>query len=328
MKPKLYIMIGLPGSGKDTLANKIKEVNKTKNILLSSDDIRNELFGWEDQSKNGCVFEEMNKRCKEALISGSNVIYNATNLNKKRRMALINEMNKYADVDAILCLCPIGTIFERNFTRFERHIPEDKLFQMFRTMDIPMKYEGYENIYYINTDKRYSFHEMRKWFLEIGKNYDQQNEHHNATVQDHLLLTAKKAFELSQDENLYEAGRFHDIGKPYSREWNETKQKYTYYEHHRISAYLYLLYLTYAFDIDVYNTETHLYSDIDDKNMVDLKKFSNEVLEIATLIYHHMDKFIANLDTTKKLLGETLYHKLEILMEADAYREETNNGEK
>ena len=77
------------------------EVDRLKNIILSSDDIRTEIFGWEDQSKNGRVFEEMNKRCKEYLSKGFNVIYNATNLNKKRRMALINEMKKYANIQAV-----------------------------------------------------------------------------------------------------------------------------------------------------------------------------------------------------------------------------------
>lgn len=304
-KPDLYIMIGLPGSGKDTIANSILLSNDST-ILLSSDDIRVELFGWEDQSKNSIVFDEMNKRCKNNLISGYNVIYNATNLNKKRRIGLINEMKKYANINAILCLCPIGTIFERNFTRFERHIPEDKLFQMFRTMDIPMKYEGYDNIYFANTDNRFDNLRICDWILSIGKGYDQQNEHHNATVEEHLLLTAKKAFELSQDENLYEAGRFHDIGKPYSREWNETKQKYTYYEHHRMSAYLYLLYSSYILEVN---------------NKSKLILIPDNILEVSTLIYHHMDKFIANLDKTKELLGDDLYHKLEFLMEADSYRE-------
>ena len=196
----LYIMIGLPGSGKDTVIKNItknmSEDEKLKTIILSSDDIRIELFGWEDQTKNGIVFQEMNKRCKERLSLGWNVIYNATNLNKKRRMALINEMKKYFNnVYAILCLCPLGTIYERNFIRAERHIPEDKLLQMFKTMDIPLKYEGYDKIFFINTDNRYKSQEMIDWFLEIGRNYDQNNEHHNNTVQEHLLLTAQMAFE-------------------------------------------------------------------------------------------------------------------------------------
>ena len=84
MKPNLYIMIGLPGSGKDTIAKQIQAVDRLKNVVLSSDNIRMELFGWEDQSKNGRVFEEMNKRCKEYLYKGFNVIYNATNLSKKK----------------------------------------------------------------------------------------------------------------------------------------------------------------------------------------------------------------------------------------------------
>lgn len=305
----LYIMIGLPGSGKDTVIKNItknmSEDEKLRTIILSSDDIRIELFGWEDQTKNGIVFQEMNKRCKEMLSLGWNVIYNATNLNKKRRMALINEMKKYFNnVYAVLCLCPLGTIYERNFIRVERHIPEDKLLQMFKTMDIPLKYEGYDKIFFINTDNRYKSQEMIDWFLEIGRNYDQNNEHHNNTVQEHLLLTAQMAFEYSQDEDLYEAGRFHDIAKPYSREWNEEKQKYTYYEHHRMSSYLYLLYYIY------------------DNNILGLQEIPKDALKISTLIYHHMDKFIGNLEKTKELFGDKLYQDLEILMKADAYREE------
>lgn len=305
----LYIMIGLPGSGKDTaiktILNDITPEKQLETIVLSSDDVRKELFGWEDQTKNGLVFQEMNKRCKEALINNKNVIYNATNLNKKRRISLIREMKKYINnVYAVLCLCPVGTIYDRNFTRYERHIPEDKLLQMFRMMDVPLMYEGYEKIFFINTDSRYNYEEMISWYLDIGNGYDQQNEHHNATVQEHLLLTAQMAFKYSQDENLYEAGRFHDIAKPYSREWNEEKQKYTYYEHHRMSAYLYLLY--YIYDNKIYG----------------LQEIPEDALEISTLIYHHMDKFVGNLEKTKELLGDDLYKKLEILMKADAYREE------
>lgn len=308
-KPNLYIMVGLPGSGKDTVAKSVQHqlnIDKIPCIILSSDDIRVELFGYEDQTNNSLVFEEMSKRCKEALKNGTNVIYNATNLNRKKRKGLINEMKKFANISSILCLAPIGTLFERNLMRPERHIPEDKLLQMIRTIDVPLQYEGYETIYFINTDNLSNSEDMAEWFKTIGENYDQQNEHHNETLLGHLKTTMDKVKELApDDETLQIAARLHDIGKPYVKEWNEKKQKYTYYDHHRVSAYLYLLWQTYLFDIRYSPSE--------------IEKFN---LDITSLIYHHMDKFIANLDKTKELLGEELYSKLEILMEADAFRKE------
>ena len=306
---KLYIMIGLPGSGKDFISkqivNRMSIDEKEKIKILSSDDLRIELFGFEDQTHNDIVFQKMNQRCKEYLSDGLDVIYNATNLNKKRRMSLISNMKKYYDeVYAILCLCSIGTIYERNFVRFERHIPEDKIFQMFKTMDIPLVDENYNKVYFINTDSNCNFEEMSEWIEQIGYDYDQQNEHHNEMLLNHLYTTARIALDNSQDEDICEAGRFHDIGKPYAREWNDVKNKYTYYEHHRISAYLYLLYYTCKYHID------------------DLEEIPKNILEISTLIYHHMDKFVGNLDKTKELIGDDLYKKLEILMMADEYREE------
>ena len=91
MNNTLTIMVGLPASGKDFF---IKN-NIDNALILSSDVLRVELYGYEDQTHNKEVFEEMNRRTRNAGKENKNVIYNATNINRGRRVTLAQEMQKY-----------------------------------------------------------------------------------------------------------------------------------------------------------------------------------------------------------------------------------------
>lgn len=63
---KLFMMIGLPASGKSTIA---KEISKSEDaIIVSSDDIRKEFGNINDQSQNVKVFEEAEKRLKQNIL--------------------------------------------------------------------------------------------------------------------------------------------------------------------------------------------------------------------------------------------------------------------
>lgn len=99
-KPVFIMLIGNVGSGKSTFANELIEEYKNdssddKIIYLSSDDIREEILGSEEnQGNNSVVFEEMKKRTIDALKNGMNVVYDATNINKKRRKSLLNQLPK------------------------------------------------------------------------------------------------------------------------------------------------------------------------------------------------------------------------------------------
>lgn len=307
-KGYLYIMIGLPASGKDFMIKKMLDEGlflKNKNCtILSSDEIRVELFDWEDQTQNALVFEEMNKRCKDALSKGNTVIYNATNINRKRRTALIQMMKKYINkVFAICCLCPLGVIYERNLCRTERYIPEHKILEMLRSIDIPLRYEPFDEIFFVNTDTVGEGYKFYEWLLSIGTGYDQKNIHHNDTLLEHLKLTQKKVYEYDKEDfPLQMAGRLHDVGKPYTREWNEEKKCFTYYGHQNVSTYLVALLYTYESN--------------------DIIKLADDAMDILILIYHHMDKFCGNLEKTRLLLGEGLYKRLETLMMSDAFRKE------
>lgn len=117
MPNKLYILIGVPGVGKSTIANKLKNKNT---ICLSSDDIREEYIeNIEDYQKhNAKVFEIMNNKTFELLKEGKNVIYDATNLSRKKRKHLYNQAKKYdTEVIAYCILKPLKTILKQNNQR-------------------------------------------------------------------------------------------------------------------------------------------------------------------------------------------------------------------
>ena len=301
---KLIIMIGIPGSGKDTIIK--NSFNDT--MVVSSDEIRKELFGFENQLDNQVVFNEMNKRTKQYLENGMDVIYNATNTSKKYRKNLITEMSKYGEVDALLCICSIETILARNLTRTERRLPYDKLIGYIRNIDIPLFYEGFKHIYIIRTDN-YNYMPVllyQQYLYSIEKEYSQDNPYHEESLLEHHNTTCK--YIADNYPNDYLALRLiaslHDIGKIYTREYDDNKKYYRYFNHEKISAYIYLL-------ISIEHSD-------------EIVEISNDNLIGAALIYHHMDIYKSNLEKTKMLLGENIFNKLLILMEADKYRGESN----
>ncbi len=82
MKQIFYMMVGLPGSGKSFFAEYVYNA-----IVHSSDAIRAELLGDEgDQSQQNMVFTTLHERVLRDLADGKDVVYDATNINYKRRI--------------------------------------------------------------------------------------------------------------------------------------------------------------------------------------------------------------------------------------------------
>ena len=85
-------MVGLPGSGKSTYAKTLTLDGKPY-IIHSSDKLREELYGDAAiQGDNNKLFAELHKRIKEDLRHGENVVYDATNIKKKNRIAFLREL--------------------------------------------------------------------------------------------------------------------------------------------------------------------------------------------------------------------------------------------
>lgn len=84
--PEIIMLVGLAGAGKSTYAKTLRG----NYAIHSSDDLRKEMFGDENENSkenNEKLFTELHKRIKDDLRKGVNVIYDATNLNRKRRIA-------------------------------------------------------------------------------------------------------------------------------------------------------------------------------------------------------------------------------------------------
>lgn len=314
----LNIIIGIPGGGKSNYAKKYLLTNNS--VYLSSDDIRIELYGFEDQTHNDVVFETMKKRTLNALKEGKDVIYDATNLNKKRRSGIINEAHKLdAQIDAYLYCTPINIILERNITRAERQLPWDKLVQMIQSIEPPMYYEGFDNIYLIDGGMYNDVYDYN-FLIKECSGYSQDNPHHYETLEEHIKAVTKKAEDLGEilklrndAEILRQAARYHDFGKLYTKSFNDKKGYYVYYGHDKISTYLYLCHI-------------RKQNIIDELNRV---RLCDSHYQTAALILNHMEWYRReDMTPIKELFNDDdLYYMLELLHEADLWGRNENAKE-
>ena len=75
-----------------------------------------------------------------------NMIYDATNINYKKRMAFLQKINKM-DVEkiAIMVATPYNECLERNASR-ERQVPEEVIKRMYYNFYVPQCFEGFDDI--------------------------------------------------------------------------------------------------------------------------------------------------------------------------------------
>lgn len=307
----LHFLIGLPGSGKSTFAKKIAKDNFA--VILSSDNIRKELFGYENQDNNGKVFEVMNNRAIELLKNNIDVVYDATNLNEKKRRTIISRAkNVESKIVAYLCCTQIDKILERNLTRTERKIPWEKLELMISSINPPMYYEGFDDIYVINNGVYDNKDGYIDNLMKKCENYNQDNPYHLEPLDMHIKSVIKKVQELAKERNiegdalylLIVAAQFHDLGKIYTRKYKEDKQCSVYYGHENVSCYLFLCFVSLFFKE---------------------QKLTEELSNSAILILNHMEWYKRDdMSVIKNKIGNYLFSLLEILHEADDWGRNKN----
>lgn len=247
-KPQLYIMVGLSGAGKSTIAKEIAETEENT-IIVSSDAIREELTGKvEDQSKNEEVFKVFHKRIREALENNTNVIADATNITMRSRRAIIENV-KGIDCHKIAYLIPRP--FDQckldNLNR-QHPVPEEVLDGQLRKFQIPFYEEGWDLI------KRRDF--LRDGEITIPdislkmENFDQKNPHHTMSLLEHSDYTYKLFADKEYPMSFQLGAVLHDVGKLYCQTFDEFGTAH-YIDHDSIGSYLVLTSLDgfYYYDI-------------------------------------------------------------------------------
>lgn len=324
--PTFYILVGIPASGKTTIARDIVK-NYPNTVHVSSDDIRETMFGDASvQKENHRVFENMQAMAREALKLGNNVVYDATNLNRKRRIGLIKQLPKGVNVEAIYIHTSLEDAMLRNSKR-ARVVPENVMFRMYKNLQVPVKGEGYSKVSIIGAkpvsnandgvdllsiiEGSLDHDEIFKVLIDIFPNFadiynlPQDSSYHKYSASKHTFEVYKACLKdnpqgdtVDMDMvNVMVACLLHDIGKGLTKSFYNRKgekcEYANYYQHENVSSQMafdfYKVFPYFNVSVVYQLCEFHMY--LYDKNY--------------------------NLDKLKTLLGEGIYAKLLKLHEYD-----------
>jgi predicted kinase len=121
---RLVVLLGIPGSGKTTLAQTLAERGYKR---INADDIRHELWGDAiDQSNPEKVFAIFNARYEEMLGAGDDIVVDNTNINPKHRAPILTKARQagYQDIQLWVLDVPLELCLQGNKAR-GRNVPEE-----------------------------------------------------------------------------------------------------------------------------------------------------------------------------------------------------------
>lgn len=241
-RPRLILLVGIPGSGKTTYAKEYVE-RESNTIHLSSDGIRKELYGDESiQGDPAEVFSLMQKRAIETLNNGNDVIYDATNVTRKDRASIINICPKFIKIEAHIIWAPIEECIKRDTAR-DRTVGKAVIDKMLKRFQAPFYDECIDEIVIVKPD-------LWEWdepsytaqcFENMKIPHD--NPHHTLDVLDHCWESQRYLFNNDvTDEDLLFAALRHDVGKPYVKAFVDSKgnpcETAHYYQHQCVGTWM------------------------------------------------------------------------------------------
>lgn len=259
------MMCGLPGSLKSTYAGWLAKTKYQDAEIISSDAIRKEK-GYK-QGEIADVFSIVNHRIMNS--SHKTVIYDATNLRRKYRVALLKNIDAkfgyMVNTELIFMSIPIKICkyFNEQRSGFDM-VPDYVYDRMLRHFDLPMFEEGWNFLnvvdifdlekdcityspFFYDCNNGRLFPEYSSFSIE-DMDFDQDNPYHTLSLKEHC----NKCFEYVKKNDRYfsgyarsvieEAALFHDIGKILTKDYHDARgnpsETAHYYGHENVGAYL------------------------------------------------------------------------------------------
>lgn len=325
---KLIMLSGLPASGKSTLAKELQE--KENAVIVSSDEMRAELFGdINSQENNTELFKKAHERINGFLNEGKTVIYDATNINRKRRIHFINNEIK-ADEKVIYYMnTPFNSCVENDANR-ERTVGYEVIDKMYRNMHIPTMLEGWDEVVFVGDDKVSNTTDgelLEKYltgsgtshdelFLALGEivkefndiyNVSQDSSYHSFSISRHTYHVFKyikdsfTEYKGAHYKELLVAALFHDTGKAHCKSFynykGEEKRFASFISHENVSA-----------QIACENLTLMGYSDDFIKYVIDLVQFHMYPMKIS----EKTEKRLRNLLTDEQYKDLMFLHVADI----------------
>lgn len=287
-KPKFYMLVGLSGSGKSSY-NFGEEI-----IKISSDALRAELYGDEnDQTHNSEIFNELHKRVIKHLKNGNSVVYDATNLNARRRVGFLKIISHIeCEKTCIVFATPFEECVKRDLQR-SRTVGKEVILKQMKQFQMPQFEEGWDyiDVETVEENKKTNLPDL----LHKAYSIEHNNPHHLETIGKHMVMTYNFSVQNGEPLYLINAALYHDIGKIYTKAFYNSKGEKTdiahFYQHERVGAYLYLT--SHQFTADAIN------------------------LKIIWLIENHMRPYFQGYEKWKEKQNKVLIKDLEKLHEYD-----------
>lgn len=296
---KIYMMIGVPGSGKSSYAKNVLKytLNLSDDSIVSSDDIRKKYFGDEnDQSHNAEVFKILYQKVRMLYDEGKDAIIDATSMSYKDRCRARNNLGKNYPISvAYVMATPILVCAARDASR-ERTVGLPVIRSMVYKFEFPYPGE-FEEVNVIHSFDAGYYPADPEFTKKHMDKFDQKNFHHIYTVGEHC---DKVANQFDERDIRHIAGKWHDVGKCFTQTFDDAGVAH-YYQHANYGAY-------FLMSEDIFKSLTQ------DKKE-EILFYVNQHMHIRDIL-----KSPGAVEKYKKLWGEDRFNKLVEFMNAD------NNG--